>query len=338
NTLLMLLPDVNESRMFWRFQALQVRHLVARKAYDEAIQAAQVGFAMARHIEQAPFVVHDLVAISCANQMLTQLTAMIEQPDSPNLYWALTSLPSPLVDVRESVELELDMLELSFPDATRLDRLRGDEWTRLLDQLLEAQHNYGSDLGLPNNPREKATYLVECHAKAMRYFVKHEVYSASQLEEMRLEELLVRWMLHPHAVVRDDLLKWTFSSYPSTERWQANDEAAWKFDPDRSQLAERLYAGRLGVLGADVRLQQRLDILRVVEALRMYAAAHDRKLPSQLEDLANVPVPVDPLTGTPFLYDLTPSGSAHLRSRAPSEYSPDYLLHIRPTRDAGSEE
>ena len=35
----------------------------------------------------------------------------------------------------------------------------------------------------------------------------------------------------------------------------------------------------------------------------MYAAAHDGRLPEKLSDLT-VPVPVDPITGQPFAYQL----------------------------------
>ena len=40
----------------------------------------------------------------------------------------------------------------------------------------------------------------------------------------------------------------------------------------------------------------------MVEALRMYAAAHDGTLPDKLDDVSEVPVPADPGTGLPFEY------------------------------------
>ena len=42
---------------------------------------------------------------------------------------------------------------------------------------------------------------------------------------------------------------------------------------------------------------------RIIEALRMYAAAHEGRLPRKLNDLT-VPVPIDPVTGQPFTYAL----------------------------------
>jgi hypothetical protein len=64
------------------------------------------------------------------------------------------------------------------------------------------------------------------------------------------------------------------------------------------------------------RLEQRIALLRHVEALRMFAAAHDGKLPTKLSDVA-VPLPVDPFTGKPFLYTVE-GAVAHLRGSPPT--------------------
>jgi hypothetical protein len=57
-------------------------------------------------------------------------------------------------------------------------------------------------------------------------------------------------------------------------------------------------------------LEHRIAVLRHVEALRMYAASHEGKLPDKLEGIG-VPLPPDPFTGKPFAYALT-GGTAKL--------------------------
>ena len=52
-----------------------------------------------------------------------------------------------------------------------------------------------------------------------------------------------------------------------------------------------------------MQLEQQIALLRHVEALRIYAAEHDGKLPAQLADII-VPLPSDPVTGKPFTYTL----------------------------------
>ena len=67
---------------------------------------------------------------------------------------------------------------------------------------------------------------------------------------------------------------------------------------------------------ASVRSQRRIDLLRVVEALRLYAAEHEGKLPSALDDIKEVPIPLDPVSGKPFGYKLE-GGTATLDAPPP---------------------
>ena len=53
---------------------------------------------------------------------------------------------------------------------------------------------------------------------------------------------------------------------------------------------------------AHARLEQRIALLRHVEALRMYAAEHEGAFPAKLSEIS-VPLPVDPFTGKPFGYE-----------------------------------
>ena len=50
------------------------------------------------------------------------------------------------------------------------------------------------------------------------------------------------------------------------------------------------------------RLQRRIDLLRCVEAVRLYAASHKGTLPAALDGIREVPIPDDPVTGKAFRY------------------------------------
>ncbi len=54
---------------------------------------------------------------------------------------------------------------------------------------------------------------------------------------------------------------------------------------------------------AVARNDREIAVLRTIEALRMYAAANEGRLPEKLSDLT-VPVPIDAVTGKPFEYQL----------------------------------
>jgi hypothetical protein len=78
-------------------------------------------------------------------------------------------------------------------------------------------------------------------------------------------------------------------------------------------------------------LEQRIALLRHVEALRLYAAAHDGKLPEKLADCP-VPLPDDPFTGRPFRYHVD-GATAHLRGSPPpgEEKNPGFNVHYEVT-------
>jgi len=95
----------------------------------------------------------------------------------------------------------------------------------------------------------------------------------------------------------------------------------WEIDglrpsPEQKQCGEGIVADLLPqVLAsrrAQAQLEQRIGLLRHIEALRLYAAEHAGQLPLHLSELP-VPVPSDPFTGKPFDYKLD-GGKATLRS------------------------
>ena len=63
-------------------------------------------------------------------------------------------------------------------------------------------------------------------------------------------------------------------------------------------------------------LERELDALQCIEAIRLYANAHEGKLPNSLEAITDAPVPLDPVTGKPFLYQVN-GDSATLSAPAP---------------------
>ena len=63
---------------------------------------------------------------------------MISQPNSPNLYWALSNLPDSLLQWDRAASLECDMFRLTFPAVNDLDRPRDSkEWSKMSRQLVE---------------------------------------------------------------------------------------------------------------------------------------------------------------------------------------------------------
>src|SRR5262249_7851898 len=92
--------------------ALQVRFRaeVAGQRFDDAIRTAKTMFALSRHLGEHPSEVANLVGLWTAHLGLNTLAEMVQQPGCPNLYWALTDLPCPLVDLRKGVHGQRTLL------------------------------------------------------------------------------------------------------------------------------------------------------------------------------------------------------------------------------------
>jgi hypothetical protein len=65
----------------------------------------------------------------------------------------------------------------------------------------------------------------------------------------------------------------------------------------------------------------------VVEALRLYAAAHEGRLPATLDQITEVPVPLDPVSGRAFDYRLN-GDTAVLTSAEKGIVNPDTQFEI----------
>ena len=80
------------------------------------------------------------------------------------------------------------------------------------------------------------------------------------------------------------------------------------------------------------KLDRQVAALQCVEALKLYAGAHEGKFPNALADVTGVPVPPDPLTGKPFVYIRT-GAEAVLKGPAPANGDPkdaiDYRLILK---------
>jgi hypothetical protein len=289
---------------------VRFRALVAGRHFDDAIGAAKTMFALARHLGEHPTEVADLVGLWVAHLSLGTLEEMMQQPGCPNLYWALTDLPCPLVDLRKGVQGDRTLV------AADLRSLRDD--ARMTDFETEKFVSHLS--GVMGFAREQAGL----EPRSVRARLRARVSDPERVRAAR-QRLI-------EAGYRPDLVK----SFPSTQAILVDEKRdyeiqrderikllavpLWQIDPS---VAGNERASDTGGLFADLlphiiklrrtqgKLEQQIAILRHVEALRLYSAAHDGKLPAKPSDVS-VPLPIDPVTGQPFVYNID-GATAHIR-------------------------
>jgi tetratricopeptide (TPR) repeat protein len=115
--------NLREYRNLAFFLALQVRVQIAQGQYDKAIGTVQTGFAMVKHLSNAPDLAQSLVGFGISELICRQLELFVQRPDTPNLYLALRGLPQPFIDLTEQLEMyEQDTQEKIRPQMNRSNR------------------------------------------------------------------------------------------------------------------------------------------------------------------------------------------------------------------------
>jgi hypothetical protein len=310
----LLLPDMQDMRRISPLLVLKARVEIAEHRYTDAIRTLETGFSLSQQTTEAPFLVSDLVGIALASQFADCLLELIERPDAPNVYWALTLIPRPLIDMRKGYEFEHELLEHQLPDLADLSRLRSTEdwdaaFSRVftgvrteLKRLAEGSKNVKPPKpgNAPNDPASKSTDLPI----ARNYLAEVVGMSAARIDAMPPAEVLLRYMVNLYHEMRDEWFKCAYVPYPQSRRIVQEAQVRLKAGPDTeaAEVVRMLLPAIPKVQLAQMRLERNLDVLRAIEALRMHAAAHGGQLPEKLDEVKVVPIPDDPGTGRPFEY------------------------------------
>ncbi len=327
----LLLPDVQHLRGLASALKVRFRAQVAERHFDEALGTAKTMLALARHLGEHPTLIANLVGVNVASVAIGPLEEMIAQPGCPNLYWALTALPDPLVDLRRGWQGERVMYQgvMGLIDETapmteaQMDRAIARVQEVIAVWLFKPERRPPVRVFLEAWAKDEAGVRAARQRLVEAGLVEERVQRFPALQVILVDKRLAyeRW--------RDDEEK--LATLPP---WQAEaHRAVPRMDPEdqwEKLLASQLLAS-LNVQRKQVRLRQRIALLRTVEALRLHAAEHDGKLPAQLADVG-VPLPLDPFTGKPFLYKVEGS-TAHVRgSPPPGELkNPDYNVRYEVT-------
>lgn len=303
---MLLLPDLQQLRSL--AAALKVRYRAQAKAgkFDEAIKTQQTMNALSRHLGEHPTLIGNLVGMSIANLAVSPFEEMIQQPGCPNLYWALANLPSPLVEIRNGLRGERLFVEADFRDFMSPTRPWNDvelplfrEKARLFAGILSEKEETRKEQEIWVAERLKDDKWL---ADTRRRLIAAGLPEAS-VSKFPPEQVMFHVLLTTFEAVRDDSAKWVSFPYWVAEAELLKGAQAKVAVPMEERLAGTLVSAFQKVHRAQARTEQRLGLLRAVEALRLHAAAHDGKFPKALADLP-VPLPVDSVSGQPFIYKL----------------------------------
>jgi hypothetical protein len=301
------MPELGPLRILAEALQVRFRAAVAARRYDQAVGTAKTMLGLARHLGKCPTGAANRLGLAVAGLAFDTTEEMLQQPGCPNLYWALTDLPDPLVDLRKGLQGDQTMA------AADLRRLRDEPMTdaeveTVVSRLSGAIGFIREQAGRP--PRNVRTVLRAGvkdadKVRAARGRLVESGCPEDQVRKFPALQVLLLDEKHVYEEQRDERMKLLALAPWQIARLEAEKSARI------GGLFTDLLPDVVEARRAQARLEQRVFVLRHVEALRMYAAAHDGKLPAKLSD-CGVPLPNDPFTGKPFRYEAN-GATTHLR-------------------------
>jgi hypothetical protein len=307
-----LLPELQETRIFARLLVVRIRWQIANGEYDQAIESLQTGFALARNNASGPSLIHALVGNAIHNMMADQLLELVQQPKAPSLYWALTSLPDPSLDTRIGLEVEKANVLLGFPFLRDVGSPNHSVafWNQSLMSLWNVFERNSWEATRPNSDPRIDNSDWTLTLAAMRGYTRaknrllQEGWAVEALDSLPVAQVILIADVKNYERARDQVLRLEYLPYLEAEKWVAPtnlNAIGFEYDETIPFSSDTIPALQT-FSSTRVRAARSLAVLRVVDALRLHTASNDGRLPGDLGQITIVPVPNDPVTGLPFSY------------------------------------
>lgn len=285
-----------------RSVAVHGRADIAEGDIPGALEKIKVGLGMVAHLQEPPFGVIKVLRAQDTHMFLDLVEEAVQHGSAPNLYWSLTAVPDPLVDLQLWADWIRRRPWLHVHEADHLDKERSEkEWRsiRLQMGLFEIPKFFiDADTPTPEEVRNRYRKFVE---QGRANLAKIQPQVRDDVDTMSDEEVAVRYFIAKYRIYSDAYVRALFLR--PAEGLPRLRESLRKFRSDE--------AGEIGEFIPDVSdvyisvwmIRRRLAALRIVEALRDYHARHGT-FPDSLDQIDAVPIPEDPFTGGHFNYEL----------------------------------
>jgi hypothetical protein len=302
------LPQVQLCRELASLLGCRYRLELAEKRFDKAIYTLQTGLTLGRHVAIGGSLLEYLVGNAIASVQFGKVEDWMRTPGAPDLYWSLTELPSPFLELRPIIAYELNTIYRSYPSLRRLnlmrsnERLTAAEVDRLADDFFTTLNKWQDDKKSAWSDKIAGSVLVMSSLAGAKKYLRERGWSDERLNATPALAIVVSSFLGQYDEACDDALKWM-----SVPAWQGRDElervvkkATDAAKTNRNPLVVLMFPAATKSYQTWLRMERKIATLRTAEAIRIYAAAHGGKPPAKLSDITAVPLPIDPATGKGF--------------------------------------
>lgn len=304
DAILLQIPDVQAMRNIGALNSVRTRSQIHLGQFDKATRGLQTQFAMAKHVGEQPIIISYLVGTAISSLGQSNLEEWIQQPDARSLYWALTDLPQPLIDLRRPLQGEAIMFDAVLPEIRHaLKQTKPDPIpVRVLRDRIQKFFAAGQ---MVFDTAQIAAAMAHLHPQARAHFTAKN-WSSDEMDRLPVTQLVMMFLAEVQERRSGEILKiqnlpyWQAQSLWKKIRIQRESDPAE--DPILSRIASIWEPAFHSIFKRRAELERRFAMLRQIEALRLYAAENRGEWPDSLNDIRDLPLPVDPFTGKEFHY------------------------------------
>jgi hypothetical protein len=325
-----LMPDLQKMRVLADLLKTRVRGEIAAGDSAAALHVLKIHFGLAKTLETNPTLIGHLVGVAVATIACNALDELVQVDGCPNLFWSLTDLPAPFLDLRPALQGERVMTTAHFDKLlTATGPLSDEEMALQIKNLfvltalnregpaptLDVAGTYAKwaadatrvekvratllDLGF----RPTATVDLTKEFGVIDRRPTKQPSPAEIVRTLTPLQVVVTGDILQYVAYRDELFKGASLPFPQAVAGFKEAEAAAEKSKDSRLVGPLLVPDMKRFKAAQIRLEQRIAYLRVIEAIRLYAHENGGKLPAKLDDI-KLPIPSDPFTNQPFEYSV----------------------------------
>jgi hypothetical protein len=330
-----LLPSLGTYRKIANRLNIDARWDVHEKRYADAVDKIRIGVTLGRHMGEGTTLIEGLVGVSISATSLKTINDLVQQPDAPNLYWSLSQLPQPMIQLPWANERGWVYFSLPEFQKVRKGTFTDGDWDSLMGRLRNPMGFV--NMGMPMEGYEGPEWSGKVALTALnmraypraRAYLKENGRSNAELEAMGPKKILATYYVETFETWMDEATKGAALPYREAHQIKGDWGKEMAASPDYRMNPMLLMIPALSQVSlATAKLDRSVALLRIVEALRMYAAGHEGQWPKELED-CDVPIPEDPVMGKAFIYEIE-DGKAVIESMGPNmQSSVRYELMLR---------
>jgi hypothetical protein len=330
-----LLPHLNGDRYLGSLIELHALQQIHAGKFDDTVNTLRLGFELGQKIGQEQFIVSGLVGVGIIAQTSDATAELMQQPQSPNLYWALAALPRPMISLQRAFARGPLWFQATFPQLApdRLKDLSADDWRKILQQSATiVQKSNASIANIASNEQKLSDGVTRALPEARAYYARTYNLSADQVAALDPLKVVATYWYDQGQTQAEQQYRLASQSFPYPILIKEAEEFDHQLDQMKKEQPANVFLFWIPSLTPPAktwaRLDRTLDALTDVEAIRSYAAANDGQLPPSLDQITSAPAPDNPRTAKPFHYSVQ-DNTATLSDLETPEFPLNYTIRIR---------